>query len=115
MQEEEANDGLHTTETIDWLAIDYGTTGTTDVASIARVNQTWKTISFDAFSDEFAFIAAMQTEAGIDPAVLRYDALTSNSAQILVEEETSKDVELVHADEQVAYLTLSTGVLDLYA
>jgi hypothetical protein len=114
-QEEERNDGIHLTESVDWMAIDYGTAGVTDVAAARGVTDAWTTLGFDALTDEFAFIAAMQTESGSDTAVLRYDSLTSGSARILIEEETSRDGETTHTTEQVAFLTLGTGHYDLYA
>jgi serine protease AprX len=50
--------------------------------------------------------ANIQTVNGPDTCGLRYKTRGAASAEIFVEEETSKDTELDHANESVGYVTL---------
>jgi hypothetical protein len=50
--------------------------------------------------------ANIQTINGPDTASLRYTTRGGSSADIFVEEETSKDSELEHANEWVGYVAL---------
>ena len=114
LQEEEAGDDRHAPEAVDWVAVSYGTAGETDVMQ-ATLTHRWKALSFDPQTDEFAFIAGMQTENQADTALLRYSSLTESGVCLMIDEETSLDNEIAHASETVAHLTLETGFLDLYA
>ena len=115
IQEEEAADQRHAAETVDWLAIDYGTAGALD-AGLATASHRSATVSFDAQAGVPVFLAAQQTRNGGDTAAVRLKALGGTGATFAIEEEKSRDTETGHVDEQVAYLSLAAGtVLDLAA
>ena len=115
LQEEEAADQRHAAETVDWLAIDYGTAGALD-AGLATASHRSATVSFDAQAGVPVFLAAQQTRNGGDTAAVRLQDLGGTGATFIIEEERSRDGETGHVDEQVAYLSLAAGtVLDLAA
>jgi hypothetical protein len=109
LQEEEALDGRHTPETVNYVAFAQGT-GSVDAyhlsagVSSEMVNEDWHSIEFGGSFDEPYFFAGMQTANGPDTATLRYQGLTAEHVQIKVEEEQSQDLETTHAAEQVGWL-----------
>lgn len=111
VQEEEAADGRHAAEMVDWIVFENKeeNVGTTTLT----VDHRWSDISsIDAISDGDALIAGMQTINGGDPAVLRY-ATNGIGTKIHVEEETSGDNETWHGNEDVGLVHLEVGVYDL--
>lgn len=117
LQEEEAADGTHASETVAWLAIDAasGTSGGLLYEANhtgSTVTDAWSTISFaQSYANALAFFAAMQTNQGTDPAAVRYQSLSATSAQVTVEEEQSSDTETGHGAENIGYLAIATGAL----
>jgi hypothetical protein len=110
MQEQEANDQTHTTETISYIAwtpgsgtigglrYEVGRTGTVVTEGMHR-------ISFgSSFSGPPAFLAHIQTFNGCDTATLRWQNKTSTSVYVQVQEEQSADSEVTHAAEDVGYI-----------
>ncbi|MEM9100022.1 MAG: hypothetical protein AAGC79_16020, partial [Pseudomonadota bacterium] len=108
MQEEEGLDQFHVPETIDWIAVDASIGGS---VALDAVDHSGTTFDFDLSGNE-AIFAAMQTENGSDPAVLRVEA-TDASAFIFVDEEQSRDRETWHVEEQVAVFVSDIGTYDL--
>ena len=106
MQEQENSDHKHVAETLDWIAIDYGT----DVFDLGRVDDS--PTALDADLADMALIAGMQTARGRDTATLRL-ATGDGAPSIYVEEETSLDKELAHTAEDVALMALTAGSYDL--
>lgn len=107
VQEEEA-EGWHATETVGYVAVQSGS-GSND-GQAYEVNTTantvthdWHTISFDQSYDTLLFLASMQTVDGWQPAGIRYRNLTSDSVEVFIEEDQSKDDEMGHASEVVGY------------
>ncbi len=119
IQEEEAAKPTHDGETVSYIAIQQGT-GTSN-ASIFDAGVTSDSVThrnFDlAFGTTFAsapaFFADMQTRDGGDTATVRYRTLDGDGAQIFLEEETSRDSELIHTTEVVGYLAIELG--DIFA
>lgn len=103
MQEEEAGDGTHRQEKIDWMAIDYGGTG---AGMAGMVNETGTVLPVD--TDAFVFLAATQTMNGPDTNVLRYDR-DAGTTTVMLQEEQSADSELSHVDEALAVLSMESG------
>lgn len=60
-----------------------------------------------------AFFAGMQSRNGGDTAGLRYDKAGNGGISVRVEEERSRDDELIHAPEDLAWFTLNEGVFGL--
>ncbi|GEM_PF-1187570 len=119
MEEEEAlATSGHTTETIGWLAMEEGT-GNWDGRSLVvgktgdRVTEDWFTIDFGStFSNAPQFLASLASFDGADSSGLRYNNLTNSSVDIKIEEDTSRDSETGHTNEEVTYLAIGgTGSL----
>ncbi|MEO0330794.1 MAG: T9SS type A sorting domain-containing protein, partial [Bacteroidota bacterium] len=112
LQEEEAADDLRLDESIHYVALASGTGSEADwnleaaSAGDSFTNQ-WRAVDFETSHTDPLFFATMQSYQGSDPAALRYRSLNSNSVQLKVEEEQSKDSEVNHIKETVAYLVLS--------
>ena len=112
LQEEEAADGVHASETLHYIALETGIGSDTrwDIEAALVGNSfthEWKKVDFkDSYSNPL-FFATMQSFAGNNTAALRYRSLEATSAELKVEEERSKDDEVNHIPEAVAYLVLS--------
>jgi hypothetical protein len=111
VQEEEANDGSHAMESVGYVAIEPGSDvidGISFEASLTpnAVTNSWHTLSFAQSYNDPVLVAGIQTTDEGDPATLRYKSLGSSSAQVLVEEEKSADVEIMHTSEVVGYVVL---------
>ena len=115
LQEEEISDGIHAQEQVAWMAIEPGnlTQGfKLQSGLLPAVNSSNTTINFSSsFVGLPAFIATMQTFNEKDPAAIRVSSLSQNSASIFIQEEKSKDTEIIHANEKVAYLAMNVGTL----
>jgi hypothetical protein len=111
LQEEEGNDGTHTTESVHWIAIQRGTTTVAGRRVVVgrtgnSVTDAWSTVSFANSVNTPSFFAAMQTFDGSDPAAVRYRNLGTSSVQVKVEEEASGDAEVGHTTEQIGYVVI---------
>ena len=112
LQEEEAADDQRVGENLHYLAIASGTGSEAnwDIEAASGSNSfthRWKKVEFQESYANPLFFAAMQTYQGSDPATLRYRRLNSSNAEVKVEEEQSKDSEINHINETVAYLVVS--------
>jgi len=112
IQEEEANDGTHSSETVHYIAVSPGSfqndgNGFVAAKTTNSVTQNWYTIDFGQSIDSPLILANMNTEDGSDPAVLRYRNLSNSSVEIKVEEEKSEGSEVNHTSEVVGYLVIS--------
>ncbi|MGB3586218.1 MAG: PQQ-dependent sugar dehydrogenase, partial [Tunicatimonas sp.] len=111
-QEEEAADDLRPDESLHYVAIASGT-GSEDNWDIEAASggtsftHQWRKIEFQESYSGPLFFAAIQTYQGRDPATLRYRRLNSSSAEVKVEEEQSRDNEVKHINETVAFLVLN--------
>lgn len=112
MQEEEASDHFHLSETIHYIAwepssgiikdIDYEVARTEDA-----IDSDFKPISFQqSFANSPIFLANMQTSDGSNPANLRIDNKSNISVDIQVDEEASANSETSHVNEVVGYIAL---------
>ncbi len=112
LQEEENQDQVHSDETVTYVAFEQGNYGNSGVVQFevgieTDVNQAWKTISFTGTHPSPLCLSAMQTTNDLDPASLRYKKLESGSVDVKVEEEKSKDNEILHNNENVGYIVIS--------
>lgn len=117
LQEEENADGTHAAETVSFIAFGAGTGSTAgltfEATTVADVTHNYTTVNFGAsFSSAPVFVSDMQTFAGTDPAVLRYDNLGAGSVEVKVEEEESSDTETNHANEVVGYVAFDAGIIE---
>ena len=118
LNEEEAADGVHSTEVVGVVAIDTGlaTSGEISINAIKTgdsVTQRNSRINFGAIGDSTSpvIITDMQTRDGVDTATVRHRSQTSTSVTVFIEEEASRDTELGHTTEVVGVLALEEGIL----
>lgn len=116
LSEQELSDGLHLGEQVAWMAVEPGALN--DVTQlqaklVTGVSDKVKTILFDPPYPGTApvFIPAVQTTNNNDPIVVRHNALSTFAVNVVLEEETSKDAETAHENENLAYLSLLPGYL----
>ena len=89
LQEEEAENGQHRTETVGYLAISRPDTFEFGVA-LDDVTDEWSRLDYEAdFHELPATVASIQTFDGTDPASVRMKNPTSSGVEIQIEEEIS--------------------------
>ncbi|MEM9047476.1 MAG: SdrD B-like domain-containing protein [Pseudomonadota bacterium] len=114
LQEEEAGDGLHTSEQVSWIAVENADSVLFDYEGTMALDHTWSKIHSGPSAPSDVFFADMQTMNGMDTADLRYQDV-GNGKIVMVQEEASLDNETSHTTETIAYLLGQTGSFDLYA
>jgi len=112
LEENEAKTTAHGTETIGWLAIE-NSTGSWDGhlyeadRTAKNVTHNWTSITFaQSFSNPPRFMANLGSYHGDDNAHLRYQSLTKDGVEVMVEEDTGHDSETTHTEEVVDYLAI---------
>jgi len=114
LQEEMANDGERTGESIAWFAIEEGTQLTEYQleAATKSVGEGVELINFQqAFTNTPAFFTTMQTILDSDPAYPRNNGLSKNNVVVSIQEETSSETDVTHSKEKLAYLAIDTTIL----
>ncbi|MCH2179588.1 MAG: S8 family serine peptidase [Mariniblastus sp.] len=118
LNEEEAADGVHGTETVGYIAIDKGsaTSGDTVLNAVTTSNSVTHQNTTVNFGDiggasNPVILSDMQTRDGRDASTLRHRSQTSTSVTVWVEEERSRDNELNHTTEVAGVLAMEEGVL----
>ncbi|MGG7566551.1 hypothetical protein ACQ5SO_10365 [Rhodovulum sp. DZ06] len=110
VQEEQGADGFHAVEEINWIAVHTGVAPDPEGVDSLTVGSSATAVDFDmSFGSTPVVLATMQSYAGPDPASLRLGNLSSYGFDLLVQEETSADAEMDHADELVAWAAISAG------
>jgi hypothetical protein len=108
MDEEEAKNDGHTTETISWIAIEKGTGKTNDNRSVVVLSDSTSHIPTQIdFGQSMArrfpvVVSDMITTYGADPGFLRYQNLGPGSIDLFIQEEASADAEMNHTTENVS-------------
>ena len=118
LEEAEADDAVHATETIGYVAIEAGA----GWAGGLQVESSLTTLPNDADNGNFApvsfatdlgatpgFLGAITTYEGANPVELRNQNLTGTSVELTIEEDKSNDSETGHSSEDVAYVAFSAG------
>ena len=119
LDEEEKKDRTHLFEKIHYIAMSHGGGEGWDVGVTGNsVTHRNFEIEFEpGVADDASVLAFMQTFDGGDTASIRLrdrtdgDAASGPSATIFVEEERSKDNEVAHTTEAVAYAAIPPGLL----
>ena len=119
-EEEQLNSGIHVTETIGWVAMDQGvaTDGDTiiegGVTPDVFTDQTKTHIFEDSFDSAPTLLTKLSTFDGADVANSRIQLVSSTEFSAMVQEEQSKDSELRHTTEMLAYLAFdgSSGTIE---
>jgi hypothetical protein len=108
MDEEEAKNDGHITETIGWVAIERGTGSTADNRSVVVLSGSTShvptQINFGQSMDRRfpVLVSDMITTYGVDPGFLRYQNLGPGSIDLFIQEEASSDPEMNHVVENVS-------------
>ncbi len=115
LSEAEASDRPHEIESVGYIAVTPGQFNfdgqILDVGMTPdRVTHRWYPITFSAAYQGAAFLAAMQTADGGNPAGLRYNNFGESGVEVFVEEEQSLDDEISHTTEVVGYLVVGRTV-----
>ncbi len=119
-QEEENEDKRVTKQMLSWIAIETGSSTEGykfEAGNTGKVvNHTWYKCNFaQRYGADPVFFADMQTYGGSNAAALRYDLLSGERVDVIVQEEQSKDQEVYHIFESVGYMVFdSPGVLITY-
>jgi chitodextrinase len=114
LQEMEKNKVFHKAETVGYIAWEPGSGEYQGLlyevgVTAQSVTDSWSEITFQSeFPSMPLFIAGMQTTAEADTAAVRRQNVSTTTARIKIEEETSKDAETSHAPEVVGYITIGS-------
>jgi hypothetical protein len=115
LQEQEADDQEHAEETVSCIAWEPSRGEQGGVAfEIGRtdtlVTDVFYAYTFaESFSETPVILGDMQGMKGSDPAQLRLRNATSAGFEVRVDEDESKDSEVVHAAETAGYMAFSSG------
>lgn len=112
LQEEEAADGRHAPERVDWLAV--AAAGDVFDLNVDTVRSTFTRVQYERLEGERVLLAEMQTANDRDPAALHIKGWNGN-AYLRAQEEMSADAEIEHGPETVALMSLEAGLYDLFA
>jgi glucose/arabinose dehydrogenase len=105
LQEEEAADGQHLAERIDWIAIDTGLGARHEAAiTIPGLNHTLTEVALRrGFARAPVILGELQSHRGAEAATLRMRGRTLERVVLHVEEEQSADAEIAHLPELAGY------------
>ena len=117
LDEEQAADGLHSGETVHYVAVKPGSARMVSSRYLFEAGVTPRTVT-DAFAPltfqrtlaKPFFLGQSQTRLGTSPIVTRYRNLSVKGVEVRVQEETSRDPNTTHPGEAIGYLTLSSVV-----
>ncbi len=103
---------------IDWIAIQTGASDGADgiaVGDVGLIDHNGARMAYDnGYDGDPVLLAAMQTTNGRDTAGLRADLWNEDGVRLRVEEETSRDPEVRHIPESVAFLTVDAGPIEAW-
>ncbi len=112
-REQERNKNTHLKETVNFIAWEpgKGNIGSVqfEVATTARqVSHAWYNGSFkQSFTRAPLLLIDMQTTSNIDTSALRVQEIASTGFQVKVEEEQSRDKEVIHPAETVGFFAIN--------
>lgn len=109
LKEEEANDGVHTTENVAWVAFEKGAfagSNPFEVGSWLMDSNPANKMFAQSYAGSPSFFASIQTNNEADPATVRTANFSSSGVEAWLEEETSADSEVTHNLETVGYLVM---------
>ncbi|MGH0035047.1 MAG: putative Ig domain-containing protein [Myxococcota bacterium] len=118
LQQQEQGDGLVGSERVHWVALEPGALAgglQADLTPALSVGETPDAISFSpSFSGAPRFLARAQTFFGGDTMTLRHQNLGASGVEVWVDEETSKDSEQNHGNnETVGWLAIDPSLDEL--
>ncbi len=107
MYEEESRTDGHANETLGWIAIETGSSTTSDGRRLQvffdRINQQATTVSFPSPSNHRipTVVGDVDSTYGGDPVSLRYTNPTNTQIELMLSEEQSLDAEVSHVMEDI--------------
>ncbi len=118
VQEQEQADGIHAVEQVAWMATPIGANDGAPklhVGYATGITQTSSAINYGmTYSTAPVFIAVPQSNNEADPFTVRFPMQGVTSTQVMLQEEQSKDAEMLHAGESLAWLSMNAGDLTDY-
>lgn len=110
LQEEEARDGTHTGETVGYLAMPQ-VRSAIDAEHVATTHQAANVRFSGERPTEPIVLASIDTYNGTDTADVRLRNVHRGGMELFVEEEASRDNEMIHNEEAIGYLRTGAGPL----
>ncbi len=115
LKEQEASTGVHAAENVAWLAMELGQTATPtfglEAGLVPAVSSVITNASFSlGFTAPPAVMATIQTTNNEDTANPRFQNVSSAGIEVFLVEEASKDSEITHPNEALAYLAVTPGI-----
>ncbi len=115
LQEEEAQDGVHGTETIGWIAIQGGGDATSGTANAyGGVDENVDVLGLGATFTNSVVLAETQTINGGDTATVVIDSQTGANVGVFIEEEQSANTEVNHINETVGIIAFEDGLIPCF-
>ncbi len=112
LEQEESIDIQHVADTIGYLAMDAGASVWNGLViesynTAATVSETWTDLAFARnFQNAPYLLTSLTSYYGSDNAHVRYSDLTGTGVRLKIGEDTTRDEELLHGAESVAYLAI---------
>ena len=110
IQEQESGGPPSGTESVNWIAWEQGSTGTSDPfaweTQTPSVTHVFSTVSFAETYSQACVLAEMNSFNGGDPATLRYQTLSTAGVDLQVDEESSADAETGHVCETLGVVAI---------
>lgn len=115
LQEEEAQDGIHSAETIGWIAIQSGGDATSGTANThGGVDDNVDVLGLGATFTDSVVLAETQTINGGDTATVVIDSQTDTNVGVFIEEEQSANAETSHTNETVGIVAFEDGLIPCF-
>ena len=115
LQEEEAEDGVHSAETIGWIAIEPGGDATSGTAGAhGGVTHSTDVLGLGTTFTNSVVLAETQTLNGGDTATVVIDSQSNTSVGVFIEEEQSANAEVGHTNETVGIVAFEDGVIPCF-
>ena len=116
LQEEEAQNSVHATETIGWIAIQAGGDSTSGTAGVSgnSVTHTTSTLNLGDTFTNGVVLAETQTIDGGDTALVTIAGQTGSTVDLYIDEEQSANTETNHTTEVVGVVAFENGLIPCF-
>ncbi|MCP4120301.1 MAG: hypothetical protein GY751_00940, partial [Bacteroidetes bacterium] len=107
LSEEENSENVHGLESVAWIAIEPGiqSSGQLFEAGTTLLNSDWKNLIYNQVYPSVPLVLpTIQSSSEMDPCVIRFRNNSTSGVELSLQEESSKDAELIHSNEVVGYL-----------
>lgn len=115
LQEEEGEAGVHSAETIGWIAIQTGGDATSGTANThGGVNDDVDVLGLGATFTNSVVLGETQTLRGGDTATVVIDSQSNTNVGVFIEEEQSANSEMNHINETVGIVAFENGLIPCF-